>query len=100
MISRYVMFASEGDEVVPERINILSETETATPRSGDKNHISLLKRGQPGYFAGFQTRQNRCLASSDAKVLGALFFCSDGHFMAMCTPLNQRPYRGGGTPGT
>jgi hypothetical protein len=28
LISAYAMFASEGDEVVPERINSLSETES------------------------------------------------------------------------
>jgi hypothetical protein len=68
------MVATEGDEVVPERTNLLSETESCYSSEWHNNLISFLKRGQPGCSAGFQTRQNRGLASSDATVLGALFF--------------------------
>jgi hypothetical protein len=74
LVSRYVTFPSEGDEAVPERINILSETESRYSSEWQQQPSLLPKRGQPGCSAGFQTRQNRCSASSDATVLGALFF--------------------------
>ncbi len=100
LISCYGMFASEGDEVVPERINIQSETESRYSSEWHNNHISLLKRGQPGCSAGFQTRQNRSLASSDATVLGALFFVfADADFLPRRRRSNQRPVSRRWNPG-